>query len=79
MNPATCIFENGKYVGSFIDDSVVICNKIIKEKKNCSTKNLKETESWKYIITMERNDELKETDIKCHYFDDIIKKKKSSW
>ena len=33
MNPATCIFENGKYVGSFIDDSVVICNKIIKEKK----------------------------------------------
>ena len=25
---------------------------------------------------MERNDELKETDIKCHYFDDIIKKKK---
>ena len=24
---------------------------------------------------MERNDELKETDIKCHYFDDIIKKK----
>ena len=24
---------------------------------------------------MERNDELKETDIKCHYFDDNKKKK----
>ena len=32
-NPATCSCENGEYVGSIIDDSVIMCDKIIEEAK----------------------------------------------
>ena len=32
-NPATCSCENGKYLTSITDDSVITCNKIIKETK----------------------------------------------
>ena len=37
-NLATCSCENGKYVGSIIDDSVIMCDEIIKEAKNVPTK-----------------------------------------
>ena len=37
-NSATCSCENGKYVGSIIGDSVVICNEIIEKTKNYSNK-----------------------------------------
>ena len=32
-NPAACSCENGKYVGSIIGDSVVICDQIISTTK----------------------------------------------
>ena len=32
-NPATCSCENGKYLGSVIDNSVLTCDKIIEETK----------------------------------------------
>ena len=32
-NPATCSSKNGKYLQSIIDDSVIICDEIIEEKK----------------------------------------------
>ena len=28
-NPATCNCENGKYLASIVDDTVIICNEII--------------------------------------------------
>ena len=28
-NPATCSCENGKYLASIVDDSVITCDKII--------------------------------------------------
>ena len=30
-NPATCSCENGKYLASIIDDSVIMCYEIIEE------------------------------------------------
>ena len=27
-NPSTCTFENGKYLGSVVGDSVITCDKI---------------------------------------------------
>ena len=41
-NPATCSCscENGKYVGSIIDDSVITSDKIIDMTKITSTKNV---------------------------------------
>ena len=32
-NPATCNCENGKYLSSIIDDSVITCDEIIEETK----------------------------------------------
>ena len=32
-NPATCSCENGKYVGSVTDDSLIMCDEIIEETK----------------------------------------------
>ena len=29
-NPATCTCENGKYLASIMDDSVIICDEVIK-------------------------------------------------
>ena len=29
-NPATCNCENGKYLASIMDDSAIMCNKVIK-------------------------------------------------
>ena len=28
-NPSTCIYENGKYLKSNVDDSVMVCDNII--------------------------------------------------
>ena len=28
-NPSTCTYENGKYLESIVDDSVIMCDKII--------------------------------------------------
>ena len=30
-NPAPCSCENDKYVGSFTDDSLIMCDKVIEE------------------------------------------------
>ena len=37
-NPATCSFKNGKYVGSFIDNSVMTCDEIVEETKTVPIK-----------------------------------------
>ena len=37
-NPATCTCENGKYVGSIIDDLVVTCDEITEATKTVPTK-----------------------------------------
>ena len=29
MNPSTCISENGKYLKSIADDSVIVCHEIV--------------------------------------------------
>ena len=39
-NPATCGCENGKYLASIIDESVITCDEIIKETKTVSTKTV---------------------------------------
>ena len=36
-NPPTCSCENGKYLGSIIDDSVIMCDEIIEETQTIST------------------------------------------
>ena len=36
-NPPTCNCENGKYLGSIIDDSVIMCDEIIEETQTIST------------------------------------------
>ena len=46
-NPATCSCENGKCVGSIIDDSVVLYDEIIKETKTVPTKST----SRKAVVT----------------------------
>ena len=46
-NPATCSCENGKYVGSFIDDSVISCDEIIGKKKRTSKTLLTKSTSTK--------------------------------
>ena len=37
-NPATCSCEDGKYVGSIIDDSVITYDEVIEETKTVTTK-----------------------------------------
>ena len=37
-NPATCSCENGKYLASIIDDSVITCDEITEETKTVITK-----------------------------------------
>ena len=46
-NPATYSCENGKYVASIIDDSVVICDETIEETKTVWSKR----KSIKPVIT----------------------------
>ena len=36
-NPATCSCENGKYLASINDDSVITCDEIIEETKTVPT------------------------------------------
>ena len=36
-NPAICSCENGKYLASIIDDSVITCNEITEERKKVPT------------------------------------------
>ena len=38
-NPTTCTFENGRQAGSIIDNSVIVCGKIIEETKTFPTKS----------------------------------------
>ena len=33
-NPATCSYEDGKYLTSFIDNSIITCDEIIEETKS---------------------------------------------
>ena len=37
LNPATCSCENGKYLSSVIDNSVIMCDEIIEETKTVPT------------------------------------------
>ena len=37
-NPATCSCQNGKYLGSIIDNYVITCDEIIEEAKTVTTK-----------------------------------------
>ena len=39
-NLSTCTYENGKYLGSIIDDSVIICDKIINAVQSGSRKTV---------------------------------------
>ena len=39
-NPATCSCENGKYLGSIIDDLAVICDEIIDSTKTVPTETV---------------------------------------
>ena len=39
-NLATCSCENGKYIGSLIDDSVIKCDEIIEEMKTFPTNRI---------------------------------------
>ena len=40
-NPATCNCENGKYLASIMDDSVITCDKVINVKEtNFNKKNI---------------------------------------
>ena len=46
-NPATCSCENGKYVGSIIDDTVITCDEIIEK-----TKTVPKTKRFLYSICL---------------------------
>ena len=37
-NPATCSCQNGKYLGSIIDNYVITCDEIIEQAKTVTTK-----------------------------------------
>ena len=39
-NRSTCTYENGKYLGSIIDDSVIMCDKIINAVQSGSRKTV---------------------------------------
>ena len=51
-NPSTCICENGKYLASIMDDSVITCDEIIEETAptNFNEKTTCETQNF-YIFT----------------------------
>ena len=49
-NPATCNCENGKYLTSIMDDSVIECDKIIyTEKTNFNEKNITSKTKFLYF------------------------------
>ena len=52
LNPATCSCENGKYLGSIIDNSVITCDEIIGTTKTVPTKTVltKSTSTNFYIL-----------------------------
>ena len=41
-HPGTCSSENGRYLASIMDDSVMTCDKIFEEKTKTVTKNFNE-------------------------------------
>ena len=49
-NPVTCSCENGKCIGSVIDDSVIMCDEIIEETKNILTKTVPRNFNEKQVI-----------------------------
>ena len=51
-NPATCTFENGKYLESIIDNSVITCDKIIEATQTVASKTVptKSTSTNFYIL-----------------------------
>ena len=53
MNPAKFSCENGKYTKSIIDNSVIICNEVMKATNSSWTKTVptKNTSTNFYILT----------------------------
>ena len=52
-NPATCSYENGKYLASIIDDPVITSDEIIKEETKTATRNFNEKmQSVKHKVSM---------------------------
>ena len=49
---ATCSCENGKYLASIIDDSVITCEEIIEETKTVPTSFNEKKQSVKYKISI---------------------------
>ena len=52
-NPSTCNCENGKYLASILDDSVIICDEIIyAEEKTLNEKNITcKTQNFYILLT----------------------------
>ena len=50
LDPATCNCKNGKCLSSIMDDSVIICNEIIKEKFKQILTEIKQTVKHKISI-----------------------------
>ena len=48
-NPAPCICENEKFLGSLVDDSAIMCDEII-ESYNEETKTISNTKLCNYVI-----------------------------
>ena len=46
-NLASCSFENGKYLASITDNSVIMCNEIIEEETKTVTTNFNEKNKTK--------------------------------
>ena len=46
-NPALCSFENGKYLASFMDDSVIPCDEIIDAE---ATRTMKKQKQFQQIL-----------------------------
>ena len=50
-DPVTCSCENGKYLASIIDDSVITCDEIIEETKTSPTNLNENKQSVKHKIS----------------------------
>ena len=69
-NPATCSCENGKYIGSIMDDSAIICDKAIDEDADAEAKSNDEAESNNEVKSIDQiNFNEKKTTCKTQNFD----------
>ena len=52
QNPSACICENGKYLKSIVDNSILVCNEIIKAADNVSSNvtNTISTKCYEYCV-----------------------------